>query len=129
MLDRFSPRMLLIAVLVLIGVAVGWFVGAGRDDREPQSVAIVDAQFGVGGRVEVVIDRCESEPVATVALKRGRLAVGVVAGPGSDAQCRDVVDVGFVTDDIVAVEDATTGQIFALRPLPDTSDPQQGTRQ
>lgn len=115
----------LAALAVVVGVAA---FDAENESTEP--VAIVGARLGAGDRVEVVIDRCASEAqVMRTSLAEERLVVEVSAKPGS-GDCRDVVDVATVTDDILAVEDATSGEVFVVRVVPpERANRPPGTRE
>ncbi len=101
---------------------------AQNESTEP--VAIIDARLGPGDRVEVLIDRCDSEAeVTSTGLAEDRLVVEISARAGS-GDCQDVVDVTSITDDIVELEDVTSGEVFVLRsPAGGSNRPPVGTRE
>lgn len=109
---------LVFAVVALVAVAAVVIV-LTRGEPAPEPVAIAGATVGADDRVEVWIDRCDSEPrVTSTSLERRRIIVEVVATAGSDQGCQDRLEVALVTDDIVELVDATSGQLFLLRVVP-----------
>ena len=119
-------------VLLGIGALVGAvLVARAAQDSPPEPVAIIDARLGAGDRVVAVIDRCASEPmVLATSLDAERIIVAISAGPGSGDGCQDLVDVAVVTEDILELEDATSGEVFTLRVVPpERPNRPPGTRQ
>ena len=116
--------------LAALAVAVG-LAAYDAENASSEPVAIVDARLGPTDRVEVVIDRCGSDAeVTATSLADDRLIVEVSAKAGA-GECQDVVDVTAITDDILELEDATSGDVFALRDLPvdRANRPPVGTRE
>ncbi|MEM9468041.1 MAG: hypothetical protein AAGA90_21915 [Actinomycetota bacterium] len=107
-----SQRVMIAIAAVAVAVAVAAY---DAENAETEPVAIVDARLGSDDLVQVVVDRCESAAaVERTSLDGDRLVVEVAAEPGS-GDCQDVVDVAVITDDILELEDAVSGEVFTLR--------------
>ena len=103
------------AVAALSAVAVVVMVVLFRGD-DPQPVPIVEAELGPDNLIVAFVDRCGSDPMLTQAIIAGeRIVAEVTAGDGTDDDCQDRVEVAIVTDDILELEDATSGDVFVLR--------------